>query len=400
MRIIILNWSDGENDPFSYFNQQFRQQLGDLGHEVHLVPYNALLSSTLHLIQAAAPIDVVLSWQGLGSMTSDAPNGPTLWEQLGIPLVCLHGDHPCYKPANHQPSSHHVMHLYTVTAFARDANRLIPRQWPALFEEIPSFFVAPAAAPEFQGDYFILPKNLRDVVETRRRWKHSCDAATYRMLSAGADAIEQAYRNGNDRDHHEVILDTLASPIPEMVRAGRANGEIVDLVFQLSRELDQVHRNFASAFVLDALPDVPIRVYGQGWERFASRGNPQHTFHPFDRLAQGDWQYHSAFGIIDIAPHRSSLHDRTLRALRHGAGFLISSSWRRDEPIHQEFAGLFFAGDANALAAKVDAVRNDPAAHRARVELFASEFDALFSMDAFMARVRHHAAERGFMLPA
>lgn len=400
MRIIILNWSEGENDPFSYFNQQFRQQLVDLGHEVHIVPLNALLGSTLQLIQAAAPVDLVFTWQGLGSMIGDASSGQTLWEQLGIPLVCLHGDHPCYNPANHQQTSLHVMHLYTVSAFARDANRLIARKWPALFEEIPSFFVAPEALPEFQGDFFVLPKNLTDTVETRRRWKQICDAPTYRMLCAGADAIEQAYRNGNDRDHHEVILDALAAPIPKTVRSGRANGKVADLVFQLGRELDQVHRNLAAEFVLESLPDVPIRVYGRGWDRFASRGNPQHTFHPFDHVAQGDWQYRSTYGIIDIAPHRSSLHDRTLRAMRHGAGFLTSSSWRRDEPIHREFAGLFFAGDANALAAKADAVRNDPDAHRARVQMFAGVFDALFSMDEFMGRVRHHAAERGFMLPA
>jgi hypothetical protein len=400
MRIIILNWSEGENDPFSYFNQQFRQQLLDLGHEVHIVPLDALLSSTLQLIQAAAPIDVVFTWQGLGSMTGDGSSGHTLWEQLEIPLVCVHGDHPCYNPANHQQTSRHVMHLYTVSAFARDANRLIARKWPALFEEIPSFFVAPDAPPEFQGDYFVLPKNLTDLAETRRRWKDRCDEATYRMLSAAADGIEHAYRHGNDLDHHEVILDALASPIPKAVRSGRANGKVADLVFQLGRELDQVHRNLAAAFVLESLPDVPIRVYGRGWERFASRGNPQHTFHPFDRVAQGEWQYHSAFGIIDVAPHRSSLHDRTLRAMRNGAGFLISSSWRRDEPIHQEFKDLFFAGDANALVAKAEAVRHDPVAHRARVQMFARAFDALYSMDAFMGRVRHHAAQRGFVLPA
>lgn len=399
MRIIILNWSAGENDPFSYFNQQFRQQLVDLGHEVHLVPLDELLSSTLQLIQAAAPIDLIFTWQGLGSTTSDASSGQTLWEQLGVPLVCLHGDHPCYNPTNHRLISRHVMHLYTVSAFARDANRLIARNWPAQFEEMPSFFVAPDVPPEFHGEYFVLPKNLTDVSELRRRWKYSCDEATYRMLAAGADGIERAYRNNNDRDHHDVMLDVLASPISKAVRSGRANQKVADLVFQLGRELDQVHRNFAAEFVLEALPDMPIRVYGRGWERFAARGNPQHTFHAFDRVEQGDWQYRSSFGIIDIAPHRSSLHDRTLRAMRHGAGFLTSSSWRRDEPIHQEFASLFFAGDPNVLAAKAEAVRNDPAAHRARVQMFTSVFDARFSMGEFMARVRRHAAERGFVLP-
>ena len=137
MRIAILNWSDGENDPFSFFNQQFRQQLVDLGHDVIIVPLNAALGTTMQAIQGSAPVDFVLTWQGLGSARPNATTSQTLWAQLELPVVCLHGDHPCYNPPNHQPSSHHLLHVYPVAAFARDANRLIPREWPALFEPLP-----------------------------------------------------------------------------------------------------------------------------------------------------------------------------------------------------------------------------------------------------------------------
>jgi hypothetical protein len=399
MRIAILNWSDGENDPFSFFNQQFRQQLVDLGHDVIIVPLNAALGTTMQAIQGSAPVDFVLTWQGLGSARPNAAASQTLWAQLDLPVVCLHGDHPCYNPPNHQPSSHHLLHVYPVPAFARDANRFIPRDWPALFEPLPNFFQPDPAPSVVHGEFFVFPKNLTDLVDIRRAWQQRCDEATYRLLCAGADAIEQAYRDGNTRDHHEVILDTLPSPIPERVRAGQMDAATANLVFGLGRELDQVHRNVASAYVLEALPEVPIQVYGRGWDRFKARGNPNHQFHAFGRVEQGDSQFQSAYGILDIAPQNGTLHDRTFRAMRKGAGFLVSSAWRHDEPIHQEFAELFFSGAPGELAARVNRVRQDPDGHRARVRMFAEVFDAVFPMASFVDRIRYHAAARGFSLP-
>jgi hypothetical protein len=398
MRIILLNWSEGENDPFSYFNQQFQQQLVALGHEAYIVPLNDLLSATMHEICATVTIDLVFTWQGLGSAIGDPATGHTLWAQLGIPLVCLHGDHPCYNPANHQQSSHHLLHVYLLPTFARDANRLIQRDRPALFEALPNFFQASEARPELRGDYFVLPKNLTPLADIRRGWKARHTDATYRLLCSGAEAIEHEYCHGNLRDHHEVILDVLSAPIPELVRAGRADASIAEVVFALDRELDQVHRNVASEFVIESLPDVPIRVYGRGWEHFASRGNPYHTFTPFDRVVDGDSQFLSALGIIDIAPLNGSLHDRTLRAMRKGAGFLVSSTWRHNEPIHDEFAALFFSGNESDLRAKVHAVRLDPEGHRARVRMFTEVFDAVFTFSDFMRRIQIHGAERGFDL--
>ena len=398
MRILLLNWSEGENDPFSYFNAQLQHRLGSLGHEVHILPFNERLAITLYEITQVAPIDLVVTWQGIGSDMGDPATGRTLWELLDLPLVCLHGDHPCYQPANHRQSSRHVLHVYLCPSFQRDANRLIPREYPALCEALPNLFPAPETVPDFAGDHFVLPKNLTDPEETKQSWRQRCDAATYRLLSAGAEAIEQAFRDGAPRDHHEVLLDLLPAPIPELVRSGQATPPMAALVFQLGRELDNLYRNIASVFVLEALPEVPIRVNGRGWDRFAARGNPRHQFHPFDRAANGDTQFHSRFGIIDIAPTSDALHDRTLRAMRMGGGFLISSAWQSGESMHQDFADLFFGGSPGELMSRVEQVRADPAAHRARVCAFSEAFDRAFPMDDFVARIRTHVEDRGFAL--
>lgn len=398
MRIILLTWAAGENDPFSYFNEQFRAQLAALDHEVYIVPLDELTGDTLRAISTIARIDLIFTWQGIGSAIGNEATGRTLWEELDVPLICLHGDHPCYNPANHQQYSRHVLHVYLVESFARDANRLVPREFPALFDALPNFFTAPEQQPAFSGEYFVLPKNFTDPVETRRAWRERCDDATYRLLCDAADAIEQAYRNGSPRDHHDVTLDLLPASIQERVRAGDADRATADLVFRYWRELDHLYRNIASAFVLETLHDVPVHVYGRGWERFEATGNPLHRFQPADRLGSNDLQFGSAWGIIDIAPINKSLHDRTLRAMRRGAGFILSSDWRRGEPIHDQFPDLFYGGTTGELGAKAQHVIEDPSAHRNQVHAFSEAFDAAYQMHDFVERIRLHTIDRGLSL--
>jgi hypothetical protein len=268
-----------------------------------------------------------------------------------------------------------------------------------MMDSIPNFFGTPSPPPSRAGDFFVFPKNLVDVDALKRSWRANYDAAACAFLCDGAAAIEAAFRQGSPRDHLEVMLDVLPSPIPEVVRAGEADAETAQVVFGVARELDRVYRNVAAAFVLEALHDVPIRINGSGWERHAARANPNHVFQPFGRLADGATQFHSAYGILDVAQVADTLHDRTLRAMRIGTGVLAATAWRAGEPIHDGFSDLFFSGRAGDLAAKAAEVMRDPEAHRSRVAAFGQVYDAVFPLVDFLARLRGHAEARGFRLP-
>jgi len=399
MRIAIVNWSGGANDPFSYFSRQLQRQLEALGHEPHILALDATLPTTLLALHRAAPVHLAFTWQGLGSALRPDGYAHTLWALLGIPLVCLHGDHPCYNPANHQQSSPHLFHLYTCPSFARDANRLIRREWPAFSEGIVNFVADQPPPAAYAGDHFVFPKNLEHPEALRARWREQEAAPDYEALCVLADAITEQVVRGGPVDHHELMLELLPAPIPALVRAGEATPDLAALVFRLGRELDRVYRNVLAAHVVDALPHVPIRVNGSGWERHAARGNPNHQFRPHGVVADGTAQFHSAYGILDVAQASDTLHDRMLRAMRHGAGFLAGTSWRAGEPIHDGFAELFFDGSAEALATKAERVMADPEAHRARAAMFTQVFDAVFPFSAFIERVRGRVAARGFTLP-
>lgn len=398
MRIIILNWSGGENDPFTYYSLQLQRKLQVLGHEVYIVPFAGPVGQSLYELHTQVGIDMAVSWQGIGSTIAPTGRSETLWELLRIPLLCLHGDHPCYNPANHQQGSPYVQHVYPSASFANAANRLIPRQWPALPEEIPIWFTAPDDPLHFDGDYFVFPKNFQHIDHIREEWKTRANASTLAVLERMAKTIESVYLAGNVVNHHEVILDELPRELAQRVRAGDVDEALRTLVFTVSRELDRVHRNIAAAFVLDVLVDTPIRIYGRGWEHYAAKGNPLHEFHPARTLADARHQFSSSYGILDVAPSNDTLHDRSFRAMMFGAGLLISSAWRRNEAIHQDHADLFFNGDPDELRAKVAAVRADPQLHRERASAFGRAFETEFTLHRFLERVVGEFRARGINL--
>lgn len=395
MRVVILNWSGGENDPFTFFSEQLALRLHALGHQAHIIPLSVSTGPVLAEMHARLGVDLAVTWQGIGSAITPAGQPETLWETLQIPLLCLHGDHPCYNPANHQQGSPYLLHIYPSASFANAANRLIPRQWPGYVVETPNWFAQLDEPLRFEGEYFVFPKNIQHLDSIREDWKTRVDPSVRPMLMRMATQIEAAYLAGNTVNHHEVILDELPHDLAKVVRAGHANREIADVVFTLSGELDRVHRNVAAAFVLDTLTDTPIRIYGRGWERYQAKQNPLHEFHAASTLADSRFQFSSVYGILDVAPSNDTLHDRTLRAAKFGAGLLISSGWRRDEPIHRDHAGLFFNGNPDELRARVAAVRDDPSAHRERVRSFGNSLESTFSFDQFFDRVISLFHERG-----
>lgn len=395
MRTVILNWSKGENDPFSFFSRQWQRRLQSAGHEAHIIAMDDVAVATLMALCTQAPIDLAFCWQGVGSTLTPAGAAKTVWELLRIPLICFHADHPAYNPANHQQSSAYLVHIYGERSFADAANRIVVRDWPALHNLQPNLFERETELPEFSGDFFVLSKNIRELAELRAGWQARYDAPTYALMAHIAEAIEAAYFDGNVVNHHQVIVEHLPPAMRDNFRSESPLPIVVDFVVNLSRELDPVHRNVAATFIVEALPDTPIHIYGRGWDRYAARGNPQHRFLPAQTLEQSAHHYESNFGILDVAPANDMLHDRTFRAIQVGAGFLLSSSWYRRTPGRMKFADLFFGGKAEELARKVAAVQADPIAHRKRCETFGAQLHASMpSTSSFLEEIARQLEAR------
>lgn len=401
MSIVILNWQGGENDPFTYFSTCMKAAFERMGRPTHIVNVDESMTNRLIELDEQG-IDFVVSWQGVGLRLGATETDPTtVWDQLEIPILCYHGDHPCHMPANHRAVSPWVQHIYGTGSFAMFANTRLPRETAATFFPTPVWF-DDGVKGRFEGDYFVFPKNLDDLDKTLAGWRAQTARLVPRFLLAAADAIIGEFRNGNRTSHHDIIdgmldADTLAALCDEL------QAPELSVRFHLYMQLDKIHRNAVSEHVLEDLQDVPLKIYGRGWERFQRRQNPYHEFLSFDAMSDNAFQYASQYGIVDVAPIYDGLHDRTLRAMSNRAGFLMGSSWPYETLLGDDYGDLFFDGAPGALRARAERVMQSPEAHRAKCRDFARQHRQQFSLFSFvkyleemceMARARGKAAGR------
>lgn len=383
MSIIILNWSNGENDPFTYFSECLKRGFESMGRPTRII--NTDGPFVRDLVEASAKgVEFAFAWQGLGATVgSSDTNTTTLWDQLRIPLLCYHGDHPCHMPGNHRAVSSWIRHVYAAPSFAHFANTHIPRSSAGTFFQPPVWF-ADGVKGRFEGDYFVLPKNIDDLDETLNSWQHVSQRRAAAFLLEAADSIIGEFRNGNRRNHHDIIAAMLTPETMAMLCEELDNRSELAVRMHVHALLDKIHRNAIAEHVVTELKDVPLKIYGRGWDRFKRMGNPRHEFLSFDSMSDNAFQFASSYGILDVAPVRDTLHDRTYRALGNKAGFLMGSDWQYELFLGGDYGDLFFDGAAGALRAKAEQVMQSPHAHREQCSDFARHYRQQFSLFSFV----------------
>jgi hypothetical protein len=382
MNVVILNWGSGENDPFTYFSACLKQVFERMGRSAHVVTFS---DRTLADLSAACTkgVDFVITWQGIGlQMGAQTPDAPTLWDMLKVPLICYHGDHPAHAPGNHKAMSSWVRHVYASPGFSTFANRWIPRKRPATFFHTPVFF-PDAVQGRFEGDYFVLPKNLDPLDAMLDTFRRAPQRRTGAFMLEAADAIMSEFRNGNTRNHHDLVEamltdDVLASLCNEL------DNTPLTVRLHLHALLDKVHRNAVSEHILNELKEVPLKIYGRGWDRFRAQGNRQHEYLHFDAMSDNAFQFSSNYGILDVAPIHDTLHDRTYRAMANKAGFLMGANWQYETFLGGDYGALFFDGKRGALRERAERVMSAPDAHRAQVREFTRDYQRHFSYFNFV----------------
>lgn len=378
MSVVIVNWGNGENDPFTYFSARMKAIFEEMGQPARIISVN---DRFFHELAAANEkgLDFALTWQGLGSKLGFAGDHDTpIWDHLKIPLICYHGDHPCHMPSNHKATSPWIRHVYASGSFAAFANVYIPRKVGARFYQSLAMF-ADGVKGRFEGDYFVFPKNLDDLDTTLGEWRHVSQRRASAFLLEAADAIIGEFRSGNARNHHAIVESMLTADVLEMLYEEFDNRSELAVRMHIHSLLDKIHRNAVSEHIVKELRDVPLRIYGRGWERFKRMRNPRHEFLTFGAISDNAFQFASNYGILDAPPIHDILHDRTLRAIRNKAGFLAGVNWPCETMLGRSYDELFFDGRAGALRERAERVMQSPRAHRELCCDFGQRYNQTFS---------------------
>ena len=378
MKILLINWQKGENNPFDYFNSKLIEQFRLYGCIVSVIDLD---ESFVNKVKQTTKVDLAIAWQGIGSNVN-LEDGSNLWEKMKIPLVCLHGDHPCHMPMNHSVDNPYVHHIYGAPSFARYSNTYFNKSRPSIYYLGPNIFNPIRTSHRRQGNFFVFPKNLDPINETLKTWRESLKPETLSFLIEASEEIISDYDSNTYKDHHQRIDSLITRERFDKIKIENNVTNEVSLFHKLHALLDKIYRNHASEQVVKLLADYPLRVYGRGWDSFAGL-NVKHEFLKFDLLSDGDFQFYSNYGIIDIASSVDSLHDRMFRACANNGAFISNSLLSNASLLDRKFDDLFYRMNNNSLLKTVERIISAPKVHLDMCEDFSNSYDNRSSFYAF-----------------
>jgi hypothetical protein len=371
MRVVILNWKNGENDPFTAYNYALTCYLEACGKCTKIVQLTDSDWPNQILKLKEDGIDFVFTWQGLGTDLVVGEQHQSFWDIVQVPLITLHFDHPCHMPTNHAFERRYCAHIYSTREFSHYASRFFRTQTRAIYIEPPLFNLD--APGDYHGaDCFVLAKNITPPPATEARWKVEYDERLFGFCMIAAETLKQRLNTDGYIDVHSIVDQLISNQGHDEFYANIEPA----LYHGIHSQLDFYMRNVKAANVLSLLKDFPLHIFGRGWEFYAKESNQNHQF--FDGLKVADSQqlYYSKYGIVDIAPSLTGLHDRTFRAMRNNTPFLNSGYLPEFLPNMSNYDPLFYSFNSNDLPNKCEHVISNPEAHAD----LASEFGYLYQM--------------------
>ena len=384
MNIILINWNSGENDPFTLMNNNLKVMLEDYGCLVTVLEYDLEFSKKIFSIECERKVHLAITYQGIGSDLKITNEEICFWEYTKIPLLVLHSDHPSHNPINHAIDNIYVLHTYCLWPYNRYSNKNFIRNNPSLFLGTPSFYKENNTTEQKfnrDGDFFVFPKNLDDTKQLLYSYK-KINPILYQIMEKLYHAIYDNFIFGDLLELHDVIDSNLDGALFEKLNYSLDRDTNRQLFHGIHSQADKFYRNIISEFVVDELKDYPLIINGRGWD-FKEKNNKNHQFNPFGEAVNGEGQFFSNYGIIDVVPHMYSLHDRTLRAISYGTGFISNSRIIYKDKNGNGFEDLFYSGEASDLKNKVDNIVESPQRHRERILEFRNIFSENLKFEYF-----------------
>lgn len=248
---------------------------------------------------------IAMAWGHAGVGAKLDVNGKCFWDLVKVPFVSVLADSPCWRPCNHSVESNYVVNAYLYAEWLR-----VQRQ----------FIRAPQFSTLVQGG--LIPNPARDALPWRNRPRRMVFVKT----GGDAEARRAAWQNLPRR--WRAILEDAATAatsqptgdITDIVLAAFeahnvAPEQRTELLFALMFELDLYVRDTRSSNLVKALLDLPVDIYGRGWDHVS--GNATHArFHPaFDADALPRIYAETQFFLNTTPNFSSNVHERVAYGL-------------------------------------------------------------------------------------
>lgn len=387
MSIVILNWTGGENNQFADFSDCLKSVLQEEGKAVRIIDLGDQFLPELREEHKTNGVEFAFTWDGFGSrLKSDGSQMPSVWDELQIPLLCYHRDHPSLNLENHSANSSWVRHAYAAQSYSNFANKYLPRKEQALFLELPIIFPK-NNIEKFSGNYFVLLRDLEDNVKTYESWSGLPQRNLVDFLGNADEEISAEFIRGNRKNLHETIDALLTPTAMEKIQQDFATEQEISVRFIVHNLLHKTYRNMVAEYLVLELADMPLKIYGNGWDRLKAMNNPKHEFLDVDSVARGATQFSSNYGVLDVSDVNDLLNDQTQRAAAQSSAFLAGANWSHQASLGSDFSDLFFDGAPGNLYSKAEWIINSPALHREKCHFFAKEHRAHFPVSKYLKQL-------------
>ncbi|WP_231854220.1 hypothetical protein [Gluconacetobacter diazotrophicus] len=299
LRNIVAFVGENENGILRQFSRDLMALVEPDGYRGHVIDLHA--SGWPQRLAEIARDGIVMAWgiAGIGAILES--EGRNLWDTIKVPFVSVLADPPCALPRNHFIRAHYVANAYVFEEWLRIQREFIRSpQYSTLINcvGLPSqperdtipwrdrpqrmAFIKTGGDPEARRkDWATLPPRWRAILE---------DAAAVAVQRSTGD-----------------ITDIFLAACKEH---GLSTEHRLEILFTLMQALDLYVRECRMTSVVTAVLDLPVDIYGRGWE-YLSHKATRARFHPAIDAAHLASIYAATQFSLNTSPNISSgLHER------------------------------------------------------------------------------------------
>ncbi|MFT8419201.1 MAG: hypothetical protein ABF636_10300 [Acetobacter sp.] len=303
-RNIVAFVGENENNILRQFSFDFMSFLDPSKYKPHVI--DLWDKNWLPKFSALAEEGIAMAWSHAGIGSGMDVNNENIWDTLKIPFVSVLADPPSWCTKNHFIRSRFVANAYVFSEWLSVQNRFIKS--PQLSTIIPHLGITPNTKRDAipwrdRPQRMVMIKTGGNHEERRNSWKLL--PTRWRSILEDTQSVAVRQPTGDVTnifvdacDHHHLS--------PE---------HRVEIFHRLLYELDMYVREHRMNIVVQALLDLPVNIYGRGWDHMAPRATKAQFHTAFDASHLSSVYAGTQF-LVNTSPNvASSFHERVGQGL-------------------------------------------------------------------------------------
>lgn len=303
-RNIVAFVGQNENNILRQFSLDFMSFLDPARFSTHVI--NLYDPDWITQFGRLSDEGIAMAWSHAGIAALLENNNEIIWDTLKIPFVSVLADPPSWCVRNHFIRSRYVANAYVFSEWLQVQNRFIKS--PQLSTLIPHLGITPNTKRDAipwrdRPQRMVMIKTGGNPEQRRQSWKNL--PARWRNVMEDASSVAVNLPTGDITD---IFVNACASH-------NLSTEHRVEIFHGLLHELDLYVREYRMNVVVRALLDLPVNIYGRGWDHLAPLAT-QAKFHSAFDATHLSSVYASTQFLLNTSPNiASNFHERVGQGL-------------------------------------------------------------------------------------